>query len=258
MNGRWPMPPSLKTSLGHAEHAGHGGNRETGLVRAHEPEEPDDTAPVSRANQAAAFDKISCSTRNCLFSRRSRDNSSRSAALRPGSAIFYGHTGHGSLSSISNCSRESARGARDHNRLNMIVDGHLRCCTHCPACSSVMCVSGMRRAPGEGTPPLRHELSRNRRQILISGPTSPGLTYGRAMPSLRSAPAITILIDGKNHPDHRATRRPVSVQNKIASEIRSSKNPGDRFGKNDRRGFLSCIACRSLAMRERTRGQSLS
>ena len=86
MKGRWPMPPSVETSLGHAEHARHGGNREAGLVRAHEPEEPDDAAPVSRANQAAAFDKISRLTRNCLFSRRSRDNSSRSAALTPGIA----------------------------------------------------------------------------------------------------------------------------------------------------------------------------
>ena len=83
--GRRSLPPSVETSLGHAEHARHGGNREAGLVRAHEPEEPDDTAPVSRANQAAAFDKISRSTRSCLFSRRSRANSSRSAALRPGS-----------------------------------------------------------------------------------------------------------------------------------------------------------------------------
>jgi len=59
MERRRTMPPSVETSLGHAEHARHGGNREKGLVRAHEPEEPDDTAPVSRANQAAAFDKMS-------------------------------------------------------------------------------------------------------------------------------------------------------------------------------------------------------
>ena len=39
---------------------------------------------VSRANQAAAFDRMSRSSRNCLFSRRSRVNSSRSAAVRPG------------------------------------------------------------------------------------------------------------------------------------------------------------------------------
>ncbi len=85
MQRRRTMPPRLEARLGHAEHARHGGNRETRLVRAHEPEEPDDTAPVSRANQAAAFDNMSRSTRSCLFSRRRRDNSSRSAALRPGS-----------------------------------------------------------------------------------------------------------------------------------------------------------------------------
>ena len=65
MARRRTIPPSVETSPGYAEHARHGGNLETGLVRAHEPEEPDDTAPLirfaaqARANQAAAFDKIS-------------------------------------------------------------------------------------------------------------------------------------------------------------------------------------------------------
>ncbi len=35
----------------------------------------------------------------------------------------------------------------------------------------------------------------------------PGLTYNRATPRLRSAPAITIQIDARNHPDCRYTRR---------------------------------------------------
>ena len=67
--------------------ARHGGNGEAGLVCAHEPE-------------------VSRSIRSCRFSRRSRDSSSRSAALRPGSASsrrpsFLGdyvvdkHVGHG-------------------------------------------------------------------------------------------------------------------------------------------------------------------
>src|SRR5438067_4889133 len=84
--GRWPLQPGIVTRLGHAEHACHRGNREAGLVRAHEPEEPDGSVPVSRANQAAAFERISRSSRSCLFSRRSRVNSSRSNAVRPGTA----------------------------------------------------------------------------------------------------------------------------------------------------------------------------
>ena len=84
--GRWPLQPGIVTRLGHAEHACHRGNREAGLVRAHEPEEPDGSVPVSRANQAAAFERISRSSRSCLFSRRSRVNSSRSNAVRPGAA----------------------------------------------------------------------------------------------------------------------------------------------------------------------------
>jgi hypothetical protein len=43
------------------------GNRKAGLVRAHEPEEPGGTALVSRANQAAAFERISRSRRSCLL-----------------------------------------------------------------------------------------------------------------------------------------------------------------------------------------------
>ena len=72
MDRRRAVNPGVVARLGHAEHARHGGKWEAGLVGAHEPEEPDGTAPVSRANQAAAFDKISRSTRSCLFSRRKR------------------------------------------------------------------------------------------------------------------------------------------------------------------------------------------
>jgi hypothetical protein len=45
--------PSVETSLRHAEHARHCSNWECGLVCAHEPEDPDGSVPVSRANQAA-------------------------------------------------------------------------------------------------------------------------------------------------------------------------------------------------------------
>ncbi len=76
---REAVTPGVVASLRHAKNTGHGGDREKGLVRAHEPKEPDGTAPVSRANQAAARERMSRSTRNCLFSRRSRASSSRSA-----------------------------------------------------------------------------------------------------------------------------------------------------------------------------------
>jgi hypothetical protein len=71
--------PGVEARLGYAEHARHDTDREIGLVRAHEPEDPDGTAPVSRANQAAARERMSRSTRSCLFSRRRRANSSRSS-----------------------------------------------------------------------------------------------------------------------------------------------------------------------------------
>ena len=78
-----PPPPGVKAGLGRAEHARHHRDREEGLVRAHELEDPDGIAPVSRANQAAARERMSRSTRSCLFSRRSRASSSRSATLNP-------------------------------------------------------------------------------------------------------------------------------------------------------------------------------
>ena len=59
----------------------------TGLLQrsvSTQPEDPDGTAPVSRANQAAARERISRSTRSCLFSRRSRLSSSRLSAVIAG------------------------------------------------------------------------------------------------------------------------------------------------------------------------------
>jgi len=86
--GRWALPPRVETSPRHAEHACPGANREAGLVGAHEPEEQDHTAPVSRANQEAALDKVSRSKRSGSFFRRSRDNSPRSATLRLGNPLI--------------------------------------------------------------------------------------------------------------------------------------------------------------------------
>ncbi len=48
MGERRTLEPSVVAGLGHAQHAGHGGDGEHGLVCAHEPEEPDATTPVSR------------------------------------------------------------------------------------------------------------------------------------------------------------------------------------------------------------------
>src|SRR5260370_37047312 len=58
-SGRRTTEPRIVARLGHAEHACHRCDREYGLVRAHEPEDPDAILPVSRANQAAAFARIS-------------------------------------------------------------------------------------------------------------------------------------------------------------------------------------------------------
>ncbi len=52
-------------------------NRKVGLVRLYESEERFEFGALSCANQAAAFDQISRSTRSCRFSRRSRISSSR-------------------------------------------------------------------------------------------------------------------------------------------------------------------------------------
>ena len=51
--------PGMVSYPGKTGHARHGGDRQAGLVRAHELEEPDGTAPVCRPNQAAAFEGTS-------------------------------------------------------------------------------------------------------------------------------------------------------------------------------------------------------
>ena len=65
-----------------AQHAAQRGNW-IGLVIAHELEPLGGIASVSRANQAAAFDRISRSSLSCLTSRRRRTSSSRSALVKP-------------------------------------------------------------------------------------------------------------------------------------------------------------------------------
>jgi hypothetical protein len=64
-------------------HSAHGGNGVGGLVRFHESEPLSGIDPVSRAKQAAAFDKISRSSLSWRTSRRSRLSSSRSTLVTP-------------------------------------------------------------------------------------------------------------------------------------------------------------------------------
>src|SRR5207302_5757668 len=65
------------------QHAAHGGDLMDGLVCGHELESLDGIVLVSRANQAAAFERIARSSRSCRFSRRSRRSSSCSSVVRP-------------------------------------------------------------------------------------------------------------------------------------------------------------------------------
>ena len=75
--------PRVVPAGGDAQHAALRGDRMHGLVAPHELESFGGIEPVSRANQAAAFFKISRSSRRTLFSRRSRRSSSRSSVVRP-------------------------------------------------------------------------------------------------------------------------------------------------------------------------------
>jgi hypothetical protein len=61
----WSLRPRVESTAGESEHATHRRDRELGLVIPHEPESSLDSfgiVPVSRANQAAAFDSISRSS----------------------------------------------------------------------------------------------------------------------------------------------------------------------------------------------------
>ena len=80
---RLSRAPGIIATTRDIQHTTHGFHRIDGLVRTHEFEDFGGTASVSRANQAAAFDKISRSSRSCLFSLRSRANSAFSSLVRP-------------------------------------------------------------------------------------------------------------------------------------------------------------------------------
>jgi hypothetical protein len=81
---RWlSLSPCVIATAGNFQHTTHGFHRIDSLVRTHEFEDFGGTASVSRANQAAAFDKISRSSRNCLISLRNRLNSAFSSLVSP-------------------------------------------------------------------------------------------------------------------------------------------------------------------------------
>src|SRR5713226_1500725 len=74
---RRALAPRIVAAGGDGQHPAHRGNCVHGLIRVHELERRDGTEPVSVANQAAAFDSISRS------SRSTRLSSSRSAVASP-------------------------------------------------------------------------------------------------------------------------------------------------------------------------------
>ncbi len=80
---RRPLPPCVVPAGGDPQHTAHAGDRILPLVRSDESEHPYGIESVSRANQVAAFDRISRSIFSRRFSRRRRTSSSRSALRRP-------------------------------------------------------------------------------------------------------------------------------------------------------------------------------
>jgi hypothetical protein len=80
-SGSWSAPPGVVARGRNPQDAGHCANGIHGLVRAHEPVNPFGLALLSRANQAAAFARMSRSWRRRWFSRRRRPSSSRSALV---------------------------------------------------------------------------------------------------------------------------------------------------------------------------------
>src|SRR5713101_4266024 len=80
---RRALAPRIVAAGGDGQHPAPRGNCVHGLIRVHELERRDGTEPVSVANQAAAFDSISRSSRSTRFSHRNRLSSSRSAVVSP-------------------------------------------------------------------------------------------------------------------------------------------------------------------------------
>src|SRR6202521_3402071 len=72
-----PLHPRVIAAGGDTQDAAHHGDGVTGPVLAHELESLGGITSVSRANQAAAFERISRSNLSWRFSRRRRPSSSR-------------------------------------------------------------------------------------------------------------------------------------------------------------------------------------
>jgi transposase len=80
-NRSWSAPPGVIARGRNLQDPGHCTEGIHGLARAHEPVNPFGLALLSRANQAAAFARMSRSWRRRWFSRRRRPSSSRSALV---------------------------------------------------------------------------------------------------------------------------------------------------------------------------------
>src|SRR5580658_2489560 len=80
------IAPCIEPAPRYSQQSAHKPDRVGGLVRFHEPEERFEV-PLSVANQAAAFERISRSSFSLRFSRRSRDSSSRSVLVKPPSPL---------------------------------------------------------------------------------------------------------------------------------------------------------------------------
>src|SRR5579864_1225833 len=81
---RWgTFAPRIIPARGNTEHTAQRDDVVMGLIRLHEFERLSGIELVSRANQAAAFDKISFSIVSRLFSRRKRESSARSSLVKP-------------------------------------------------------------------------------------------------------------------------------------------------------------------------------
>ena len=79
----WTLAPRIVPTGGNTQHSAHRDDGIALLVLAHELEDFPGTEPVSRANQAVAFARISRSRFSCRFSRRNRPSSSRSVLVNP-------------------------------------------------------------------------------------------------------------------------------------------------------------------------------
>src|SRR5712671_649385 len=80
------IQPRIESASRNLQQSAHDPDRVGGLVHLHEPEERFEV-PLSVANQAAAFERISRSSFNLRTSRRNRDSSSRSAVVNPPSPL---------------------------------------------------------------------------------------------------------------------------------------------------------------------------